>query len=138
MRALAGMAGAVALLSLAGPGRSRRAAAGFVPSSTGAPTPGAWYQSRRSDLLMGRGHRSISWRVLRALAPELGEVFADDTTRRAVVARSIVTAPQNAGLLCPARGRQLCDGDGRTLDTRREPLVWIPRFELAGEVVRRA
>lgn len=138
MRVLAGVAGAMAVISLAASSKSRRASAGFLPSSTSTPTPGAWYQSRRSDLLMGRGPRSITWRVLKALAPSRGDDFADDTTRRAVVARAIITAPQNAGLLRRASGRQLCDGQGRTLDVRREPLVWVPCFVADGELVKRA
>jgi len=109
---------------------------GFLPPSTSAPTVGSWYQSKRSDLLMGKGSRSISWRVLRSLAPSLGETFADNTTRRVVVARAIVTAPQNAGLLRKAQGRQLCDGHGRTLDVRGAPLVWIPRFINDNGVIR--
>jgi len=138
VKVFAGVAGAMAVISLAASSKSRRASAGFLPSSTSTPTPGAWYQSRRSDLLMGRGPRSITWRVLKALAPSRGDDFADDTTRRAVVARAIITAPQNAGLLRRASGRQLCDGQGRTLDVRREPLVWIPHLKHESGVVTRA
>jgi len=62
VKVFAGVAGAMAVISLAASSKSRRASAGFLPSSTSTPTPGAWYQSRRSDLLMGRGPRSITWR----------------------------------------------------------------------------
>jgi len=136
VKVLASMAGVAGVIALANRKKPQRASVGFLPPSTSAPTVGSWYQSKRSDLLMGKGSRSISWRVLRSLAPSLGETFADNTTRRVVVARAIVTAPQNAGLLRKAQGRQLCDGHGRTLDVRGAPLVWIPRFINDNGVIR--
>jgi len=131
VKVLASMAGVAGVIALANRKKPQRASVGFLPPSTSAPTAGAWYQSN-----MGKGSRSISWRVLRSMAPGLGETFADNTTRRVVVARAIVTAPQNAGLLRKAHGRQLCDGHGRTLDVRGAPLVWIPRFVNDNGVIR--
>ena len=134
--------GAAAVVFFARRGRVR-AAAGFAPAepplplplptaATGAPRCGAWYASRRSDLLLGTGPRSITARALFSFASDRekhdAKTWGNDTTRRIILARAIIEAPQNRAFLCPARGRQLATAAGETLDTRRAPLIWIPRM----------
>ncbi len=131
--ALVGTAAIVALIRRDTP----RASAGFVraaciepPRADAGPRCGCWFLSQRSDLLMGHGPRSITSRALEHLARELNkpdpETWAKDTTRRAVLARAILEAPQNRRHLRPARGRMLKTAEGLTLDTRRSPLISIP------------
>lgn len=94
-------------------------------------TCGTIYQVRRGDLVLGRGPKSITWRVLHAAA-ELQAIpnperVADDSSARVQYAAMICAAPFNQAALCddPGRGYRR-PGDGRGLDMRSKPAIYLP------------
>jgi len=144
----AGIAG-VALLAAFTRGRKSSPAAEPVASMGYAPPetdllaryvsadcePGFFYESRRGDILLGKGPKSITWRAVQAAARHAG--FGDgsdqiaDTLRRCSYAALICAAPHNRDFLSEHVGaNEYRNHEGYGLDLSSRPVLWMPMLDL--------
>lgn len=121
-----------------------RGAMGFSPSRyiRDDAIHGSFYESRRGDLLLGKGPKSITWRALFQAALDAGfraepdggtsaECIANDSARRVAYAGLICAAPANATHLTrDLRERDFRNHEGVGIDLRTRPLLWLPVLDL--------
>jgi hypothetical protein len=103
---------------------------------------GSFYESRRGDILLGHGPKSITWRALYQAALDAGfhadtpggvsaECIADDSARRVAYAGLICAAPANAAHLThELRERDFRNHEGVGIDLRTRPILWLPVIDL--------
>jgi|GEM_PF-6240427 len=121
-----------------------RGAMGFSPARyiRNDAVHGSFYESRRGDLLLGKGPKSITWRALFQAALDAGfqaesddgvsaECIANDSARRVAYAGLICAAPANAAHLThDLRERDFRNHEGVGIDLRTRPLLWLPVIDL--------
>lgn len=116
------------------------ASAGFQAAPLPVPTCGALYRCDRSDLLLGHGQRSITWRALYGLARRAQHEdpagFADTTAHRVAYAQAILAEPKNGRALARARGSQISNAHGLTLDVRARPVIMLPDAQIVAGGLR--
>lgn len=123
-----------------------RGAMGFSPARyiRDDAIHGSFYESRRGDILLGKGQKSITWRALFQAALDAGfgecpsdgggvtaECIANDSARRVAYAGLICAAPANAThLTADLRERDFRNHEGVGIDLRTRPLLWLPVLDL--------
>ena len=119
------------------PDAEEAAAAGFNPGRfvTQTPEMGRLYETERGAILLGVGDKSITYRVLVDAAELAGvadpEAFAADSARRVGYAGLVLAAPANAPYLTTElRHNDFRALDGRGIDLRQRPLLWLPILDL--------
>jgi len=113
------------------------AAAGFNPGRfvVDEPEMGRLYQTERGALMLGKGPKSITYRVLLDAAELAGverpEAFAEDSSRRVAYASLILAAPANAVYLTTElRRNDFRNAHGYGIDLRARPVLWLPIVDL--------
>lgn len=142
----AGVAG-VAVLAALGRGRKSntpKASMGFAPTEPSQLArlfsehceAGSLYETKRGDILLGKGPKSITWRAVRSAAQLAGfadasDQIADDTLRRCAYAALLCAAPYNHDFLTDKVGpNEYRNHEGLGLDLRAKPVLWLPMIDL--------